>query len=314
MCNLSIYQRVLADLDATRSNEIHQLLDELQGRNNQFRCIIRGIRAENILPPECMQQILEFMLKNVSVDTSTSTILANYKQICRRYKLRGERIDSSGIRYYGTAVYKDKFIARVEDANSSVVNSLRTIVSFRSGELRQLLESYVNEDADIAAQSELDGFNDYLMNDPAYSTWATWDTDDEDPFSFMKTRDIRAVPPSRGCACELRLSLALCYDGSPTIETNNMWLLTYHASQIEAHIPTIADAEGYQYFSPCPDGNNYGLTDPAHQDLRDYYINRCLTHNNYLQYNDRPRPEAVHTPITIGSLTKIEELEIPATQ
>jgi hypothetical protein len=307
MCNSTIYENVINNFEESKRKEIEAILNELeQGDNQNIRCIILSLRKERNLPQDCMEKILNSLYLN-----KHNNFIINYKNICKDYHLNGGVIINSGVIFFGHAVYKEDFVNRVIAASQLEISFSydREQVSEIPDDFREAVNSCINDDRDFVVEATLEPYKKFIAH--KYNMWATWDlAGNNDPFNFLKTRNLGIIPPQRGSLCEVGFSLGLCCKKLNEHQFDNMLLLTYKTTKIEAHIPTIADAMGYQYFSPCAEGESYGLTDTTHSDLKNYYIDRCLKLSGD-SYNEKPRPEAVHKPITIDYLHKIEELPIP---
>lgn len=316
MCDSTIYEDVLNEFNSDKIIKLRSIINELlnleEGRsesekntNNDIRCIALNITKETNVQSECMRKILDltcYTYRNrIFSPDLNEEFVKKYKKICEDYQLGGRVIDKSDIKYFGHAVDKENFKNRVANANHKKVAS-----NYDSPEA-------LLEDLKIMSVDEilnLSDFRNFDLHFPKRIMWATWSQslNAEDPFDFMRTRNLRADPPKLGSSCEVGLSLGLCCKALTTGTPSNMLLLTYKVGEIDAHIPTIADAWGNKYFSPCPNGASHGWTDTDHPDLKHYYIRRCLIPSGESDYNDQARPEAVHKPIKINCLTRIHEL------
>jgi hypothetical protein len=302
MCNPTVYESVVNSFEGEKKARIEVVLNKLEEDINQnIKRIIISLKKERNLPEECMCQILDYLSSD---EFERESFLHNYKEICKNYYLRGSLIINSGVNFFGHVVDKSDFAKNVVAANQ-----ISTFLAYDRQQLDKITQDL--QDRDHIVKVLLEPYKKLVIRQ--YNMWATWDLmGNDDPFDFLQTRDLSLSPPERGSFCEVRLSLGLCYQKILDGQKSNVLLLTYDATSIKAHIPTIADARGNQYFSPCREGEIHGWTDTTHQDLRDYYIDSCLIRSSYDSYNALPRPEAVHCPIAFSTLLKIEELPIPS--
>ncbi len=319
MCNSTIYEDVLSEFNSEKIIKVRSLINKLlnleKGRdelekntNNIIRHIALNLTREMNVKTECMRAILDLIHSTYSnyiypFNLENEDFVRKYKDVCRSYSLEGRVIDISGIEYFGHAVCEEIFKDRIAKANITKVASNYDDTQDFFEDLKKM---------SITEILKLANFRNFVANTPNRIMWATWsqNLNQEDPFDFMQTRDLQANPPKLGSIYEVGLSLGLCYDKLITGECNNMLLLTYEVDGIDAHIPTIADAQGDKYFSPSLRGASHGWTDPTRQDLRNYYITRCLIPLGENNYNDQPRPEAVHKPMQMSRLSHIHELTI----
>jgi hypothetical protein len=297
----SIYEKTIRILPKEEANGIRNLLQNLVKISEYVELIITNLKNEQNLPEECMISILRHLSCNISENNYSQTIFIDkYKEICKKHALKSRAIQASNIRYYGNAVFKEELISRilriVEDDDSKMYPAIRN-------DIRLYIDNLI-QNKNIES---LDHLKELLIHYPTTRMWATWgDTESSKPFDFRRTVDLTQNPSYLGSLCEVRLNLALA-PNDPLKGYNSMLLLTYQAVGIEAHIPTIADAGTYQYFSPCSHSSRNGWTNPFHPELQDSYI-RCLENSGHFVYSNQHRPEAVHKPITLGNLCNIEEL------
>jgi hypothetical protein len=312
MYNPTVYENVINSFKGEKKIKIEAVLNQLKegADQNINKRIITSLKKERNLPERCMCEILDYLSSD---EFERESFLHNYQEICKNYYLKGGLVINSGVNYFGHVVDKSDFTNNVIE-----VNRVSIFFAYSSQEidkitqdLQEALDSCTNEDRNNISKVLLEPYEKLVIR--KYNMWATWDlTGNDDPFDFLQTRDLSLSPPERGSFCEVRLSLGLCYQKILDGQKSNVLLLTYNATNIKAHIPTIADARGNQYFSPCEEGESHGWTDTTHQDLRDYYIESCLISSSYDSYNDLRRPETVHCPIAFSALLKIEELPIPS--
>jgi hypothetical protein len=318
MRNPTVYEDALSRFHGEKIMKIRAIINELlnleegenegeKNRNNIIRRIALNLTRETNVQIEYMYEILDLVHHTFEnyvhpFHAEGEEFLERYYLVCGEHQLEGRLIDKSGIDCFGHAVYEKTFKTRIAFANH---NKFPNNYVDKDDFLEDLKKMSVTE------IRELKDFRSFVMNGSKRIMWATWsqNLDGEDPFDFMGTRNLQADPPELGSLYEVGLSLGLCYEILTTDECSNMLLLTYEADGIDAHIPTIADARGNRYFSPCLRGANHGWTDTDHQDLQDYYITRLLSGES--EYNDQPRPEAVHKPIQMDCLRNIYELPIP---
>lgn len=297
----SIYEKTIGILPEVEANNIRNLLQNLIEISEYVKLIITNLKNEQSLPEECMISILRHLSCNISENNYSQEIFIDkYKEICKEHTLKSRAIQASNIRYYGNAVFKEELISRilriVEEDDDKMYPAIRN-------DIRLYIDNLIQH-KDIES---LDHLKELLIHYPTTRMWATWgDTESSKPFDFRRTVDLTKTPSYLGSLCEVRLNLALA-PNDPVKGYNSMLLLTYQAVGIEAYIPTIADAGTYQYFSPCSSGSSNGWTNPFHPELQDSYI-RCLENSGHSAYSNQRRPEAVHKPITLGSLYSVEEL------
>jgi hypothetical protein len=299
----SVYKKIIRSLSNQEADEINILLETLAGISENIGSIIANLKNEQNLPEEYMVSILGHLSSNISSDKcSQEVFFAKYKETCKKYSLKGGEIKTlSSVQYFGNAVFKEELISRI----FRIIDNDDTVEKYPK--IRDHIRLYIDNLIQHKDIDSLDHLNGILIHYPTTRMWATWvDTEGGNPFDFRKTVNWEKDPPYSGSLCEVRLNLALA-PNDPSDGYESMLLLTYNTDEIEAYIPTIADAETYQYFSPCSQGSKNGWTNPFHPELQKKYI-ECLMNSSHSQYSNEPRPEAVHRPITLGDLHRIEEL------
>jgi hypothetical protein len=291
----SIYERVINSISDEEAGKINVFLQQILVMSEDIMPIIANLKSEQNLPEECMRNILTSLIHR---DITTSYCFKDeYNEICKKFYLKGRTVQGLKINYFGNATFKKYLINQIVKANDD------ENTSELQGEIEEYIEELIRGDI-----PETEDLKNFFIDSDQSRMWATWaDTRDGNPFDFLKTRNLRTDSPSFGSPYEVRLSLALGYDRLSK-NCGSMLLLTYNSDKIgELHVPTIADAGYYKYFLPSPHDSNHGWTQPSHPELQQYYINQ-LEQSGHMDYNNKPRPEAVHRPITLGCLCKVEEL------
>lgn len=295
----SVYDDIIRDSTEEEASAISTLLQRLIEIGENIELVILNLKREQNLPRHSMVDILNYLKDNIKNNEhfDEKKFENTYKKICRDHSLQGRKIEGLNIEYFGNAIFKGELIVRILAANKD--NKKAKYPNFRRS-----IEQYIDR---LIQNENIDRFSylkEMLIHYPKAKMWATWATTEQGyPFDFMQTR----TPSYLGSLYEVRLSLALEYASLEDKDCGSMLLLTYGVAEIEAHIPTIADAGTYQYFSPSLRASRYGLTNPSHPKLQEYYTRRLEEHG-YQNYNRDPRPEAVHIPITLGRLHTVEEL------
>ena len=235
------------------------------------REIVRNIHPlERFLPPDNLKQILSAIY--FSRATSLSDLKSAYRDECCKHIRQGGTVHCTRPVLLGRAVERETFVGRLYERERSY---------FRvPANVEDLVNRMIRGEALTRRERTM------LMD--SFSTWATWNELESaaDPFQFRRSR----------AADEVRASLGLDYQRS--YEGKPLLLFVYELKNSTGLCrPTIADAGLHRLFEPPPLGfEEHGWTKtwsaPADRGRAPV----------------RPRPEAVHEPVPLIQLRRVEEL------
>jgi hypothetical protein len=291
-----VYTEILEKLSPPDAGALNNWLLELMSDDKKRILVKQLVQESNLLE----ENFRDFLMSLLQIEPRSDEFFSRYESICKEHFIQGRSIGDLGNRYLGHVVYKEVLVRSIIRGNNNLGIKPEETVS-------QYIEDLISDNG-----SDYLGLTDCRMNSGEWRMFATFcNEDNNDPFSFMQTRDPQASPPHEGSPYEVILSLALgssdprIFNGAFT----SLLLLSYESKDVEAHVPTVADAYGNKYF--LPSGNNAicGWTDPNHTDFQK--LHTLLRNSGHETYNTSSRPEVVHRPILMGSISTVTELKLP---
>ncbi len=235
------------------------------------REIVRNIHPlERFLPPDRLKQILAAIYSSRA--TSLSDLKSAYQEECYKHTRQGGAVQCSRPVLLGRAVERETFVSRLYERERSYFRVPANVEDLVNRMIRR----------EILTPRE----RTMLMD--RFSTWATWNELEStaDPFQFRRST----------AADEVRASLGLdyqrLYEGKPLL------LLVYELKHSTGLCrPTIADAGLHRLFEPPPLGfEEHGWT------------KTWAVPVDHGRASVRPRPEAVHEPVALIQLRRVEEV------
>jgi len=225
---------------------------------------------EHFLPSRFMVQILKVIRD--CVDLPIQELETRYQKKCYRTQRRGgaARVSDRFPTILGCAIDRDLFIDHLITSSEGLIPTEGLALEF----IHELIKSGAKH---LLSQKKI------FMK--AYTTWVTWNEDDSsrDPFSFVIYRFADEVRASLGLDERLRGPLLIFRYEKPV--------------QLSLHRPTVADAELFKYFAPpILSHKEYGYSRPWERlALR--------VGEGLVEIDAAPRPEAVHSPVDLNSIT-----------
>ena len=201
--------------------------------------------------------------------SSLKDLEAEYPSECHKHVLKGKYVHCAFPKTVGRAVERENFVQYL--LRISNVYNLDT-------DIEDVIDEAIYKGSILPEEAK-----DIPMS--RHAAWVTWHKTDfsADPYDFVQHNQ----------ADEVRACLGLPYRKGKLI------LLIYKVLDCTLRCPTIADAGLNPYFQPPGISNNHGVTMPRR--TQDETLKE-------IKFEPKPRPEAVHEPLTFESLSEIREL------
>lgn len=237
----SAYQDALACLPADAQKAVADAFQQwLSASDPTFQQVQQNIAAETALAPADFVSLLQQFAAQLDDGLALTELQDAWRTACRRHQLKGKPIPSSACPVLlGRAKGLDDHAVAVAKASSG---------NLTKEQARKLLLKY-------AGLHNLDGFIVFLRETLLgnFLVWATFNPDDSGIDPFVR------LPTTHPGICT---ALGLGHLATSETLVVLVWKHVDSGSP-PLHRPTVADAEDYPYYRPCPNaGDVWGLTEP----------------------------------------------------